>query len=155
MQNRQRSRAVLDTNIFVAAAFDKASSSARLLKLVADGEVELVWSEAIRKEARFILEKIPPLSWDEVEPLFRVSGEHPDPLPTDQFDYVEDPDDRKFAALACASGATLVSSDMHLLAHRARRDVAIVSPSEFVRREARERAPDTGPGRREGLGDRS
>jgi uncharacterized protein len=130
-------RAVLDTNIFVAAAFNRQSSCAQILKLVSQGEVEFVWSEATRKETRFVLEKIPPLRWAEAEPLFRPSGQQPDPLPTGEFDYIEDPDDRKFAALAKACRATLVSSDDHLLQHRARTDISIASPGDFLRRHMR------------------
>jgi uncharacterized protein len=132
MTDRPVPRAVLDTNVFVAAGFNRQSSSAKILELVSRGEVELVWSEATRAETKFVLEKIPRLGWADAEPLFRPSGQQPDPEPTDEFDYVEDPDDRKFAALAKACGATLVSSDDHLLAHRARSDISIASPGEFL-----------------------
>lgn len=130
---RESPKAVLDTNVFVAAGFNPNSSSAELLKLVAEGNVELVWTGATKRETRFVLESIPRLSWDEIEPLFRAQAEVPDELPLADFDYIVDPDDRKFAALAAASGATLVSSDNHLLDHRAREDISIASPSQFVR----------------------
>lgn len=126
-------RAVIDTNVFVAAAFNPNSSSAELLKLIAEGHVELAWTEATKRETRVVLQSIPRLSWEEVEPLFRAEAEVSDELPLGDFDYIVDPDDRKFAALAAASGATLVSSDNHLLDPRAREDIAIVSPSEFIR----------------------
>lgn len=124
---------MIDTNVFVAAAFNPNSSSAELLKLIAEGHVELAWTEATKRETRVVLQSIPRLSWEEVEPLFRAEAEVSDELPLGDFDYIVDPDDRKFAALAAASGATLVSSDNHLLDHRAREDIAIVSPSEFIR----------------------
>ena len=125
-------RAVFDTNLFVAAGFNPRSSSAELLRMAAEGQVELVWSEATRRETEHILRRIPKLSWDRVEPLFRPGQRQPDGDPR-AFDFVEDPDDRKFAALAAATGATLVSSDDHLLRHRGRTDLAIASPSAFLR----------------------
>lgn len=133
MTDGQSRKAVLDTNVFVAAGFNPNSSSAVLLKLVSEGHVELVWTAATKRETRFVLESIPRLGWDEIAPLFRAQAEVADELPLERFDYVLDPDDRKFAALASASGATLVSSDNHLLDHRARGDISIASPSEFVR----------------------
>lgn len=127
-------KAVLDTNVFVGAGFNPGSSSARLLKMVETGDLELLWTEATRRETAHILRQIPRLSWDEVEPLFRAEARFADELPLEPFGYVEDPDDRKFAALAAASGATLVTSDDHLLQHRGRSDLDIATPSQFLRR---------------------
>lgn len=124
--------AVFDTNLFVAAGFHPRSSSARLLQLAADGQLQLVWSEATRRETAHILRRIPRLRWEDVEPLFRPAQRHPDGDPG-AFDFVEDPDDRKFAALAAASGTTLVTSDDHLLRHRGRPGLSIATPSRFLR----------------------
>jgi predicted nucleic acid-binding protein len=52
----------------------------------------------------------------------------------EQFDYVPDRADRKFAALAHAAGAALVTSDADLLQGTSRAEVPILTPSEFVRR---------------------
>lgn len=134
MGSEEARRAVLDTNVFVGGGFNPRSSSARLLKMVAEGELELLWTEATKGETAHILRRIPRLSWEEVEPLFRTESRFGEALALDAFDYVEDPDDRKFAALAAASGATLVTSDDHLLRHRERSELDIVKPSEFLRR---------------------
>lgn len=125
-------RAVFDTNLFVGAGFNPRSSSAELLRRAGDGEIALIWSEATRRETAHILRRIPRLRWEEAEPLFRPGRKHPDGDPH-AFDFVEDPDDRKFAALAAVSGATLVTSDDHLLRHRGRGDLVIATPSAFLR----------------------
>lgn len=127
-----RARAVFDTNLFVAAGFNPRSSSAALLRLASAGKVALVWSDATRRETAHILRRIPRLSWDDVEPLFRPEHRQADGDPA-AFAYVEDPDDRKFAALAAASGAVLVTSDDHLLRHRGRAGLTIETPSAFLR----------------------
>ena len=124
---------VLDTNVFVAAGFRPGSDSARVLQLVRDGAVRLRWNEATYRETEHIVRKIPPLSWDRVRDVFRAEDRYEgttDPAP---FAHVPDPDDRKFAALAAAVGAVLISMDEHLLAGRADSLVSILTPGEFVK----------------------
>lgn len=126
-------RVVVDTNVFVAAAFNRRSSSAELVRLIADGALELVWNDATRRETANVLRRIPRIDWGDVGPLFQREGRHGDTLPIDAFGHVADPDDRKFAALAAASQATLVTNDDHLLSHRGRADVSVMKPSELMR----------------------
>ena len=125
-------RAILDTNVFVAAGFNPNSASARLLRRVRDGRMQLIWNEATRRETRAVLMRIPMLSWEAVEDLFRPEGQGPDAA-LDDMAFVEDPKDRKFAALSLATQVPLVTADDHLLVHRGRLDVA--RPSEFLRRQ--------------------
>jgi len=126
---------VLDTNVFVAASFRPRSGSARILDRVRRGDLPMVWSEATRRETRRILRKIPPLAWDAVADLFRdedgLDGE-PD---AGDLDHIPDPTDRKFAAVARAAGAVLVSADHDLLGSRDSGEVTILSPAEFLNRE--------------------
>lgn len=124
-------RVILDTNVFVAAGFNPDSASARLIREVESGELELVWSAATRRETRSVLERIPRLRWERVAPLFRPEAEQGDSGDLAHVSFVEDPEDRKFAALAIDSGATLVSADDDLLTHRGRLDV--VAPGDFLR----------------------
>lgn len=128
-------RAVLDTNVFVAAGFNKGSASARLLREVEAGRLQLVWNEGTRRETRSVLERIPPLAWEDVAPLFRPAAEHRDGGNLEAVSFVEDPQDRKLAALALSAGVPLVSADDHLLTHRDRLDVA--KPGEFLRDRVR------------------
>ena len=68
--------------------------------------------------------------------LFREEDRHLTPTHPEQFDYVPDPADREFAALADATGVPLVTADEHLLQGRARARSDILTPGEFARRHA-------------------
>ena len=125
-------RVVIDTNVFVAAAFNAGSHAARVLEAIRDRRLRLIWSEATRRETRLILERIPPISWSDVAALFqeehRFSGEA-DPR---WFANVRDPEDRKFAALAYAADATLITQDDDLLEIRQGVGIRIITPVEFI-----------------------
>ena len=125
---------VLDTNVLVAAGFRPRSASARVLAALRGGALRLVWDDDTRRESERIVRRIPPLSWDAVAPLFRPEGRWPGPTDPGAFTVVADPDDRKFAALAAAAGATLVTMDEHLLGERARIAAEVLTPGELVAR---------------------
>jgi predicted nucleic acid-binding protein len=122
---------ILDTNVFVAAGFKPGSASARTVDQVRSGELRLVWNDAVRRETQHVLSKIPRLSWPGVEELFREEGRYGGDTFPERFDYIEDPDDRKFAALAEATGVVLVTSDDHLLSNRDRAGLQILTPREL------------------------
>lgn len=124
-------RAVLDTNVFVAAGFNARSASARLLAAAGEGALLPVWHETTLAETRAVLERIPRLAWEAAAPLFRPEGAHGAPLDLAAVAFVEDPEDRKFAALALAAGVPLVSADRHLLDHADR--LTVVTPGAFER----------------------
>lgn len=133
-QMGQQTSVVLDTNIFVAAGFRPNSDSARVLQRVRNGSLQLVWNQQTYQETRHILQKIPPLSWSSIAGLFHEENCYREVTHPENFDYVPDPDDRKFAALAAEAGVVLVSLDQHLLAGREQSPVPILTPSEFVLR---------------------
>jgi predicted nucleic acid-binding protein len=124
---------VADTNVFVAAAFERRSASARLLERSRAGEPKLVWSDATRAETEFIVGRIPPLRSFDLAPYFTPDGRFEGPLDPSAYAFVVDPADRPFLALAEATGADLVTNDVHLLEHRARAGVRIVTPGEYER----------------------
>ena len=112
---------VLDTNIIVAAGFRPQSASGRLVARVRTGELRMAWSAETRDEIEHVVRRVPPLRGFPLADLFRDdgrhevdAGEHGSPA----LSMIADPDDRKFAALAIAAGAILVSNDDHLLAAR-------------------------------------
>ncbi len=123
---------ILDTNVFVAAGFRPESDSARIVEEIRRGRRRMIWNEATRRETRAILDKIPPLSWDEVADLFRDETRWSMKTHPARFGQIPDSTDRKFAALAHASGAILVSQDDDLLAHPERIDVLVLTPGEFL-----------------------
>ena len=125
---------VLDTNVFVAAGFNRQSASARILSLVRSGRLRIIWNEETRREARHILERIPLLSWSSVAQLFREEDRYQGETFPEKFAFIPDPDDRKFAALADASGTVLLTNDEHLLRDRDQARLEILAPCEFLNR---------------------
>jgi predicted nucleic acid-binding protein len=130
---------VIDTNIFVAAGFSPASRSARVIQAVRDGRVRLRWNDATRGEAERIVTQIPPLSWRWFADLFAEADRFDGATDPGRFEVVPDPSDRHFAALAEATGATLVTLDDHLLRHRDAAGIPIVTPEEFWEQKLVER----------------
>ncbi len=126
-------RVVLDTNVFVAAAFNPRSHAARIIEAAREGRLRLVWNEATRGETRRVLDRIPPISWESFADLFREENRHRDRVKPGWFGHVDDPDDRVFGALAYAAGATLITQDDDLLERRSNVGVPILTPTEFVR----------------------
>ena len=124
-------RVILDTNVLVAAGFRPGSTSSRIVESVRSGEVELVWDEPTWRESHAVVSRIPHLDWDRFDELYRPEGRYEAPTPIDAFEHVPDPTDRKFAALALVTGATLLSSDQDLLADRDFSSARILTPREW------------------------
>jgi putative PIN family toxin of toxin-antitoxin system len=122
---------IIDTNVFVAAGFNRRSASAQIVELARCGKLRMIWSNQTRTEARYILTKIPRLSWEEVAGLFRNEDRYEDIPSVAGFSEIRDPDDRKFAALAEATDAVLLTNDSDLLSHRDHLDIEIFTPGEY------------------------
>jgi predicted nucleic acid-binding protein len=137
-------RLVLDTNIFVAAAFKPGSTSGRIIAALRAGSLRMVWTDATRRETEQILRRIPPIDAEPFLTLFRPEDRYAGELDTMAFTRVPDVDDRKFAALACAAGATLITIDAHLLGAAAP-DLDVQTPATF-----RSSLRATAPSRKEG-----
>ena len=125
--------AVLDTNVFVAAAFNSRSASARVIAAVREGRLQLIWNGSTRREVELILRQIPPLAGRDLTVLFNSEGKFGGPTDPQTFAEIPDPDDRKFAALSAAAKRPLVTSDKHLLQHNAYR-IEILTPGAFCRK---------------------
>ncbi|MBN1657809.1 MAG: PIN domain-containing protein [Anaerolineae bacterium] len=128
------SAVVIDTNSFVAAAFNPGSNSARVIEAVRAERLRLVWNDATRREVEYVVGKIPPISFQPFAGLFRPEDRYAGDTHPERYSYVPDPDDRKFLALAQAAGATLITQDDHLLAGRERATVPVLRPGEFLER---------------------
>jgi predicted nucleic acid-binding protein len=126
---------VIDTNVFVAAGFNPRSASARILQGVREGRFRLIWNEPTRCETEMILRRIPRLDWESIADLFRPEGEFTGPVDPEAFAAIEDPDDRKFAALSAAARAPLVTSDKPVLAQSSAAGIEALTPTAFLERE--------------------
>jgi predicted nucleic acid-binding protein len=71
------------------------------------------------------------MSWSSVAELFREENRYEGETSPGKFDYIEDADDRKFAALSEAAGVVLITNDDHLLSTRHRDALNIQTPREF------------------------
>ena len=125
---------VIDTSVFVAAGFNPGSAAGRTVQAVRDGRLRMPWTEGTRHEVEAVLESIPPLSWSDVRGLFRDEDRHDEALDTGGLEWVTDPDDRKFAALARVEGAVLVSNDDDFLDRRDEASFPVLASKEFADR---------------------
>ena len=123
---------VLDTNVLVAAGFNPHSSSAKIIASIRAGKTTLLWNRSTRAESKAIIEQIPPLAWKQFSNLFSPEWEFQGETHPDNFIEIKDPDDRKFAALAAATQATLISNDEHLLSVRNQLKIRILTPKEAL-----------------------
>jgi uncharacterized protein len=129
---------VIDTNVFVAAAFNPESAAARILADLREGRFRLIWNEATRRETETIMRRIPRLDWRKFADLFRPQDEFTGPVELDPFAVISDPDDRKFAALSAAASAVLLTSDKLVLAQRGKIGIEILTPHEFLALQIKE-----------------
>ena len=131
-------RAVIDTNVLVAAGFNPQSAAAQIVAGLRDGRFQLVWNRQTRAEAEVILRRIPGLDWRGCAALFRPGGEFADPTDSVAFAVIPDPSDRKFAALSAAAKTPLVTNDGGLLTHRRVAGIDALTPREFLERSRRD-----------------
>lgn len=123
---------VIDTNIFVGAAFNPDSASGRIIDAVRDQQLRLVWNDDTRTETMSVLSTIPPIDEQQFADLFDEAGHYSGPTDPQRFEVIADATDRKFAALAAAGSTVVVSNDSDLLDVRAQLPVAVQRPSQFV-----------------------
>lgn len=123
---------IADTNIFVAAGFNRRSSSHRIITAIVQGRLLQVWNQETRQETLAVIDRIPPLDADFASTLFREEGFFPGPTLPEEFTLIEDKSDRKFAALARACGVILITNDSDFLEVREALDIIALRPSEFL-----------------------
>ena len=124
-------RVVIDTNVFVAAAYNERSASRRILDAVACGELTLVVSPAVEREYRRILPRAirSPAARDG---LLRQIDTAQRGEPAENTPGTADRDDDKFVAAALAGAAdAIISNDVHLLAVKDDVEVPVLRPGEF------------------------
>lgn len=125
---------MLDTNLFVAAFWNRRSASADILRACLDGRVRPCYSMQMRRELSLILRNVRATEWykDQVNRILAQGAEVS--TPGELRAVREDPEDDKFLECAMLAGAPyLVTNDEHLLGFREFEGARIVKPSEFRR----------------------
>ncbi|MEQ8785530.1 MAG: putative toxin-antitoxin system toxin component, PIN family [Pirellulaceae bacterium] len=124
-------RILIDTNAFVAAAYNPESASRKIVRAVERGELKLIVSPEIVREYKAILPKAVRSGeardwlWQVIEMAERVTLAENPPV-------TEDRADDKFLAAAVAGVAdAIVSSDQHLLDVHPYAGIDILRPTEF------------------------
>ncbi len=134
MTIEKKRKIVLDTNLFIAAYFNRESSSAKIIELCLAGKYRPVFSSQIIKEIYFILKNIKAKEpfLNKVKELFQmgITVENPPEVKV----VYEDPDDDKFIACALEESADyIITSDIHLLKLKEFKNIKICKPSRFLR----------------------
>src|SRR5205085_11952652 len=114
--------------------FNPSSHSAQLVEAVREARLRMVWNDATHAEIEHVMRQIPRLSWARIADLFRSEDRFGGSTHPEAFGFVPDPADRKFAALADAVQAPLVTSDAGLLSAGGQMAVPVLKPGEFARR---------------------
>jgi putative PIN family toxin of toxin-antitoxin system len=128
-------RVVLDTNVLVAGLLSAAGPPGWIVEAVLAGDLEPAFDGAIRQEYEEVLRR----------PEFGFPAARIDDVlaALDQFGFVAaaakpwpialpDPDDAPFLAVAAASASVLVTGNLRHFPARARGEVKVLSPREFV-----------------------
>jgi putative PIN family toxin of toxin-antitoxin system len=123
-------RVVLDTNVLVAAVYNPASASRRIVEACLDGGLTPVVSPALRREYEFILARAA-RGRPYLERVHRLvaGAEVVEPAETPRV-VADDPDDDKLVAAAPAAGALLVTNDAHLLAIAGHEGLQVARPAD-------------------------
>lgn len=136
---------VIDTNLLVAAFFNKRSASFKILEMAKRREIEIFWTEPIRREAEEILGNI-------LHSLAAISKSYPRTQKSAIMNKVfkkenkiertprinvvkEDPADNKFLACAIGAGAGLIiTNDHHLLKLKSFKGIPILTPTQALKK---------------------
>ena len=130
-------RVVLDTNVLIAAAWNKGSASRKIVEACLDGKaMRAVSSPALRKEYEFIVNRAARKS--KYRKFLQRLIETAEVVECDAramgIEVPADPEDAKVLATAIAGKAdALIGNDHHLLDLAFDSQVPILRPGEFLR----------------------
>lgn len=133
-------RIVIDTNLIIAARFNPESASAKILEKAEKGELELIWSDGMYREAMQILQNVraDEKFYKRIEKILNNSHKVTQ-LPRINI-IQEDPSDNMFLAAALQGGADyIVSNDRHLLHLKEFQGIPIVSSQQALQKRQSER----------------
>ncbi len=127
-------KVVIDTNLLVASMFNKRSASFQIIDLARKNKIVLLWSEAIEREANFILKNISHSSKRKrinLEEIFKKENKVNNPPKVKAVQ--ADPEDDKFLACALAGEAdVIISNDKHLLELQKFKGIPVLNTREGI-----------------------
>jgi len=126
-------KVVVDTNLFIAAYFNRRSASAEVVELAGEDKIKLVWSDLLKKEMDLILGnvKASPKFLNKIQNVLekgiKVS-------PKEKLKIVkDDPEDNKLLECAQETEADyILTNDHHLLEIGEFKSTKIIRPKEFL-----------------------
>lgn len=127
-------KVVLDTNVFIAAYFNRKSASARIIDLCLENKHELIFSPRLRKEVKLILKNVRAERGfhERIQSLF-MNASKVKPIQK-VFMVKEDPEDNKFLECVLEGKADyLITSDRHLLELGEFAQTKICKPTQFLK----------------------
>ena len=128
-------RVVLDTNVLLSAILF-AGTPGRIVEAWRTGKVELVLASDIADEYVRVAERLEERYDDvEIQPVIALVIQNATLVSATRLPapVCDDPDDDKFLACACASGADIViSGDKKLRAASGYEGIQVLAPREFV-----------------------
>lgn len=130
-------RAVLDTNVVVAALRSKTGASAAILAAVGTGTFELIMSVALALEYEEVLKRevpyVPRAELDELVSFLCVNARRQE-TGSSAWPLVADPDDELLARLAVASACDyLVTHNVRDVRGVESLGTTVITPSRFIR----------------------
>jgi len=130
-------RVVIDTNIFVSSFFNPKGNPKRIIDLWKNRKITICITEEILEEYVEVLAKLGFSHEPELEELLKLFNKKNNIVyiaSTPKFNLIkDDPDDNKFIECAAAAQAQyIISGDKHLLNLKSFRNIAAISPSEFL-----------------------
>jgi putative PIN family toxin of toxin-antitoxin system len=127
-------KVVLDTNLFVAAYWNRHSASAKIINACLEGELQAYYTPEVERELWVVIRNI--RAREEFAAIVsNFIGRAERVAPWAQVDVcTEDPEDQKFLVCAASADADyLITSDDHLLRLRTVGRMEIMKPGEFWR----------------------
>ncbi len=126
-------RVVIDTNLFIAGFFNRNSFSYEIIRLAKIGKIDIVWTDPILKEIKFIASNVKANKFlSELADIFKA--ENKVKVYRKLNIIKDDPADNKFLEAAVYGRADLIiSSDKHLLRLKKFKNILIVPPKEARR----------------------
>ena len=133
MKESSMRRIVIDTNVFVASAYNPASASRQIVDAVERGEFQLILSSDVKREYDRILPRAirMPGEIGRIRTII-VAGSRVSPRANPPV--TEDREDDKFLAAALAGSAeAVITNDPHLLSADGYLGIRVLRPSSLLR----------------------